>query len=386
MNSVYHKTAAARGVVPDKSKVLVSASVISHIINFHLPHLERFACNGFEIHVAAGGETVRIPFANRIILLPFRKSMWAGDNFRAALMLRRLIRSENYSLICTHTALAAFFTRIALLGMRHRPMVINTVHGYLFDENSSFVKRYLLLLAEQITAPVTDLLIVMNRCDFEIAHKYRLCRNIRSISGIGVDFSRLDGSPEISRVKLRERLGIPQDAFVFIYPAEFSRRKNQIMVIRALKQLPENAFLVLPGDGVLREKCIHEVKASGLSNRIVFPGYISDMQSYYAMADAAVTTSRSEGIPFNVLEAMYMGLPVAATEVKGHIDLIRDGENGFLFAFGNVSECAEKMRALMESKLFLPDNKEILKKYGKEVVVKQYEELWMSLLKGEVCC
>ncbi len=328
-------------------KVLIAASTVLHIKNFHLHHLKRFAESGSIVHAACGGKVSEIPFAGKVFEMPFRKSMISAANLMASIKLRSLIRREKYSLVCTHTSLAAFFTRLALIGMKERPMVINTVHGYLFDDNTPFIKRMILLFAEKLTAGVTDFLLVMNQCDLELAKKYRLGRIIEYIPGIGIDFSKLDGEPAISRNELRKKLGISRDAFVFIYPAEFSKRKNQQMLIRAMKLLPGNTVLVLPGDGGMLEKCRKTVQRLGLSGRIILPGCISDMHSYYAMADAAVSSSRSEGLPFNVLEAMYMGLPAAASKIKGHTDLIRDGENGLLFEYGNIEQCAEKMRQLI---------------------------------------
>ena len=66
------------------------------------------------------------------------------------------------------------------------------------------------------------------------------------------------------------------------------------------------------------------------------------------MADAAVSASRSEGLPFNIMEAMYAGLPLAASAVKGHVDLIRDGETGLLFPYGDAAACAAAIRRLRE--------------------------------------
>ena len=73
------------------------------------------------------------------------------------------------------------------------------------------------------------------------------------------------------------------------------------------------------------------------------------MSPWYSIADAAVTASRSEGLPFNVMEAMYAGLPVVASAVKGHTDLIRDGETGLLYPYGDATACAAQIRALLDS-------------------------------------
>ena len=329
-------------------KVLYTASSFSHILNFHIPYLKWFRDRGYEVHVACGGVADKIPYADRVISLPFEKSMLSPKNLRAAKSLRALVKAEGYELISTHTSLAAFFTRLAVKGLKGRPRVVYICHGYLFDDDTEAAKRALLLTAERLTASETDVLMTMNGWDHKTAEKYRLGKRIVRIPGMGVDFERLEGSPAAGR-ELREKLNIPEDAFVLIYPAEFSKRKSQRVAIEALEKLPESVFLLLPGDGALLEECRELVKSMGLEGRVVFPGQIGDMAPWYDAADAAVTASRSEGLPFNVMEAMYRGLPVVASEVKGHVDLIKDGVTGLLYPYGDAGACAGAILRLMTS-------------------------------------
>lgn len=88
----------------------------------------------------------------------------------------------------------------------------------------------------------------------------------------------------------------------------------------------------------------------------MFPGQIPreagpgrDMTAWYAASDAAVSSSRSEGLPFNIMEAMGWKLPVAASDVKGNQDLIRHGENGLLYPYGDAEGCAEQMKRLLDA-------------------------------------
>lgn len=294
--------------------------------------------------------------------------MKSPENWKATGMLRRLVKEEKYALITTHTSLAAFFTRLAVKGMTDRPRLVNVVHGYLFDDNTPFLKRRLLLNAERVAAPETDLLLTMNQWDYEAARKYRLGKRIEKIPGIGVDFSRLDSATEADGAALRKEYGIAPDAFVLIYPAEFSERKSQRVLIEAMRYLPANVLLALPGDGALLDDCKALAERLEVGCRVIFPGYISDIAPWYRMANAAVSASRSEGLPFNIMEAMYMGLPVVASAVKGHTDLIRDGETGLLYPYGDAEACAAQMRRLMGDAEF----REIIGVPGK-VSVQRYD-------------
>lgn len=327
--------------------VLITASVYRHIQNFHLPYIKAFQNSGWRVHVACGEAPERIPGAERSITLPFVKRMSAPQNFRASQILRGLIHRERYTMVISHTSLAAFFTRLAVKGLRERPQMVHMSHGYLFDGSTPAGKRALLTGAERFCAPETDLLLAMNRWDLETAQRLRLGRRVEMVPGIGVDFSRLDRvAPELG-LQLRQQLAIPKGNFVLIYGAEFSKRKNHETLLRALALLPGWVSLLLPGDGVLLENCRRLADELGVSRRTYFPGQVQDMAPWYAAAGAAVSSSLSEGLPFNIMEAMYLGLPVAASAVKGHTDLLRNGESGLLFPPKDPASCAEQIMELL---------------------------------------
>ena len=328
--------------------VLFTASTFSHIRRFHLPYLRWFRDQGWQVDVACGGAPETVPEADRVIALPLEKRMAAPGNFRAAAILRREIKENHYDLISAHTSLAAFFTRLAVMGLKDRPKLINTVHGYLFDDNTPAMKRAVLLGAEKLTAGKTDLVLTMNRWDYGLARAKHLGARAALIPGMGVDFSLLDSAvPGAGREK-RAAYGIAPDAFLMVYPAEFSPRKSQEVLIRAMAGLPERAVLVLPGSGELLDECKALAARLGLEKRVLFPGEAGDMAAWYAAADAAVPASRSEGLPFNVMEAMHMALPIVASAVKGHTDLIKDGENGLLYPYGDGAAFAAAVTRLMD--------------------------------------
>ena len=328
-------------------KLLITASNWAHVRNFHLPYIRAFSRIGWEVHVGCAGIPDKVPCVDMAIELPFEKRIAAPGNFLLSRRIRRLVREERYDLIITHTSLAAFFTRLALKGMRKRPRLVNVVHGYLFDDDTNALKKQLLLNAERLTARQTDLLLTMNEWDHRTALKYRLGKKIEKIPGMGVDFSELDAAPADDAERIREKYAIPQDAFVLIYAAEFSKRKSQHVLIEAMRYLPEKVRLVLCGEGEQLQACRELAGRLELIDRILFLGQVLNMSAWYRAADAAVASSRIEGLPFNVMEAMYLGLPVVASAVKGQTDLIRDAVNGLLYSYGNAKECAACVERLL---------------------------------------
>lgn len=331
-------------------KILYIASTFGHLASFHQPYLQWFAQQGCEVHAAAGGQTCELAGVSRQIQLPFEKSMSSPRNLSAARKLRRLIREEQYDFISLHTSLAAFFARLALVPpMAHRPVVMNTVHGYLFDDDTPAAKRQMLLSAERLTAPVTDWLLTMNRQDEALAQRYHLGRQCRATRGMGVDTARFVPPDVGQRAQARAQLGLDADALVLVYAAEFSGRKNQKTLIEAMPHLPENTVLLLSGRGALLADCKALAERLGVQERVRFPGFIRDMLPYYQAADLCVSASRIEGLPFNIMEAMACGLPVVASSVKGHEDLVEPGVTGLLYPYGSAAAFAAAVCGLRDA-------------------------------------
>lgn len=363
-------------------KILFTASTWSHISNFHRPYLRAFRALGWTVHVACGSEKRDIPEAEACIQLPFEKKMSSPSNFQAQAQLRRLMGEQRYDLVCTHTSLAAFFTRRAAAGVHPRPAVINVAHGYLFDDKSGFLKKNILLAAEKLTAPQTDLLLTMNQWDFNCAQRHHLGKKVANIPGVGVDFSRFPAVSAEKRAVLRASHSIAPEDFLLVYAAEFSGRKNQAMLLRALPQLPERVKLALPGNGALLEDCKSLASSLDIQNRVLFPGHVA-MPDWYAMADAAVSASRSEGLPFNLMEAMHCSLPVVASAVKGHTDLVETGKTGLLFPYDDEAAFAAAIRQLLESPALSAAMgtaaRQHVQQYSLEVVLPQVMAQYLSL-------
>ena len=279
--------------------------------------------------------------------MPLRKSMLSPVNFLAAIRLRSLLKRERFDLICVHTSLAAFFVRLALLlAGKGETRVVNVVHGYLFDDKTSFLKHRVLLSAEKLLRRVTDRVVVMNREDERIAREEGLAPEVLFIPGMGVDFSRFR---EGDRERLRDDLGLREENILLLCPAEFSRRKNQRFLIRAMRSLPKGIFLALPGQGRDLSPCRKLAKKLGVADRVFFPGQIRELGDWVAAADICVSASRYEGLPFNVMEGMYASRCVVASRIKGHTDLIIEGAGGFLYRWGDEEEYADCVRTLADA-------------------------------------
>ena len=325
-------------------KVLFAASNPAHIRNFHRPYIAWLADQGWQVWLLCGGSEP-VPGVYRALPYPFQKRMWSPVNFRTARKLAALLRQERFDLVYVHTSLAAFFVRLAVrMAGKGETRVVNMCHGYLFDDQTPPVKRRLLLTAERLTAPVTDLLLVMNDCDLRLAEKHRLAARVVKVDGVGVDFGRF--TPR-SRTEARRALGVGDGDFLLLYPAEFSKRKNQPFLLRGLKLLPQNVKLALCGSGAGLSGCQALAARLGLGGRVLFPGQVADLSDWYAAADLCVSASRYEGLPFNIMEGMYAARPIVASQIKGHADLVGEGVCGFLYPYGDEDAFADCVKILM---------------------------------------
>lgn len=316
-------------------KILFCASTASHIKNFHMPYLAAFATLGYDVFTATGDDSP-ISGAVQSFTLPFYKSFFSFRNIRAIFTARRLLLKERFDIVSLHTTLAAAIVRAALLTIpkRRRPRVFYTCHGYLFSEHDG-LSRLKYLLPERLCARVTDVLMVMNREDERIAHRYRLSSgSIHYINGMGLSPDRFAPPTLKQHTAAKSALGFLPEQMLFVYIAEFSKRKNHrqllIAFAAAAPQIP-NARLLLAGDGALLEDCRQLASQLGVAEQVCFLGYVADTPALLAGCDVCISTSLSEGLPFNIMEAMADGLPVIASDVKGHRELAVYGANFALF-------------------------------------------------------
>jgi glycosyltransferase EpsD len=331
-----------------RKKILYCASTSSHILNFHIPYLRLFHELGWQVDVAAGTDAY-IPFADNVFVLPLKKRLLALGNIKSIYEIYRILRKSNYDLVCANTTLAGAVVRCALLMLKRKATkVIYISHGYFF--NKGVLSGAPFLCVEKALAPVTDMLLVMNEIDYQLSIRHKLCKNIKLIPGMGVDTLRFSSNQDKS--SLRAKAGFKVNDFLIVYAAEMSKRKNQSELIRAFSLVANRKLstkLLLAGDGDLKDEYTNLVDRLGLKDKVYFLGHVNNVPELYCMCDLAVSTSRSEGLPFNIVEAMYCGLPVIASRVKGHIDLLGSKED-CLYEIGDELGLANRILSFCENR------------------------------------
>lgn len=299
-----------------RARILYAASTESHLNRFHLPYIHALQ-ERCDVECMANGDGVEYSIA-------FEKSIFSFSNFKAMRKIRRILKEQAFDALILNTSLAAFLIRMAMIGLKKRPYVLNIVHGYLFFEPPQGKKDRLMLLCEKINRRRTDEIAVMNLEDAEIVKKYRLCKgNTHFIKGMGIRVP--DAQPMVDEA-LRAQFAPQEKDVLLTFVGELSVRKNQSFLIRAVKRLREEGLsvrLMLVGEGSEREALEKQIEELKLSEAVFLVGSQSNVIPYLSITDVYVSASRSEGLPFNLMEAMSVGLPIVASNVKGQYDLFR---------------------------------------------------------------
>lgn len=366
-------------------KVLFTATVDSHILQFHLPFLKYFKEHGYEVHVATNGDE-KIPYCDFKHIVPFERNPLKFNNIKAVKLLRQICLEEKFDIIHTHTPMGSVVTRLAAVQSRkkYNTRVIYTAHGFHFFKGASLKNWLIFYNVEKWLSKYTDTLILINEEDFELAKKKfsKRCHDIHYVPGVGIDESKFNFKLSAKEKKeIRNSLGLDEKDFIMIYPAELSKRKRQIWLINALSDFIKknsNVHLLLPGKDSLNGKCQKIVEEKGLSNQIHFLGYRNDIPKLLKISNLALSSANQEGLPVNIMEAMYVGLPIVGTDCRGNRDLIKDNINGYLIQLNDnkrFASCVEKLYLVKNDK-FSNKSRQIVKDYMLDLVLEKMEKIY----------
>lgn len=329
-------------------KVLFCATVDYHFKAFHLPYLKWFKEQGWEVHVAASG-TQELPFVDQKFTIPIQRSPFHIENIKAYRQLKRLIDDNQYEIVHCHTPMGGALGRLAARAARkkHGTKVLYTAHGFHFCKGAPLASWLIYYPIEKILSRVTDCLITINQEDFRLAQGHRFkAQQIKHIHGVGVNTDRYYPVGREQKLLLRTQYGYQEQAFLMIYAAEFNQNKNQQLLIKALSQIKDQipqAKLLLAGDGPLLLECKQLATQLGVESIVDFLGHRQDVEQLLKISDLAVASSLREGLPVNIMEAMACGLPVIASDNRGHRELIQQQQNGWIIENENIPVFANQM-------------------------------------------
>lgn len=208
------------------------------------------------------------------------------------------------------------------------------------------------------------------------------------LDGVGINLEKFKAVSSEEKKALRSKYKYDSGDFIILYIAEFIPRKDHGFFIKNIpelkKQIP-NLKVIMPGRGVqLKEMKILAVNLE-VDDIIWFPGYRKDINLLCAISDLYVTTSRQEGLPISVIEAMASGLPIVASSIRGQTDAVLPGRNGELYQLDNNADFVEKILELYKNPELRTEmrknNIEDSRKYSVDIAVRKMAEIYEDTFK-----
>lgn len=265
--------------------------------------------------------------------------------------------------------------------------VIYTAHGFHFFKGSPLKNWVLYYPIEKYLAKFTDCLITINNEDYNTASSRNFkSKSIKQINGVGIDLTKFKHQSSEIKQQLRYDYGFSEDDFIMIFAGELSYRKHQDMLIRALSLLKKNIpniKLLLVGTGKLLDDYKEQAVKCGVDDHVCFLGFRDDVAELMMLSDIAVSSSRQEGLPVNVMEAMAIGLPLVVTNCRGNRDLVINNENGFVVEIDDIEGLANGINKLYQTKelrsKFRKNNLNRIGRYSLEFVIDEMKNIYSSI-------
>lgn len=358
-------------------KILQVAPVSNRFNAFLLPHLKALESDGYEIELACATKEPLDPAIAHLRQheIAFDHVPASRKNNQAFQEMKRLIGRENFDMIHTYTPTVSAITRIA--AQKSQATILYTPEGFDFYQGCPRRNRMLAYPVEKWLAQTTDILITFTQEDYEAAQALPLRRGgeVCRIEGLGIEISD-DADPK-KRKALMEQFSLSEKDEVLIFAAELSEQKNQRMLINMMEillQYKPRTCLFLLGEGPKKAEYQALIRQKKLATRIFLPGQPKEVALFLQLADLVVSSSKQEGMPVSIMEALAHGKPVVATRVRGHTDVIQQPGVGKLVA--SEEEMVEAVIRILDHPEnyhgFLPE------KFSTEAVVAETRKIYCS--------
>jgi len=374
----------AHNFQPRRLRVLHQCAVDFTVRSFLLPIIDRLIQEGMDVRIgctpgkytpelrARGYQMAALPIARSRNPLPHLRSLWR---------IYRYLRRERIDILHVHTPIAAFIGRFAAF-LARTPLVFYTAHGFYFHGEMPPARRRLHVAMEKLGARLGDFVFTCSEEDRRAAIELGICKpdRVKTILN-GIDLKRFDPArfPPETRERTRRELGIDALAPVVTISGRLVREKGYFEFFEAaalcLPRLPNARFLVL-GDvlesdhDAAKDTLMERVNQLAIRPAVVFTGMRDDMPEMLLASDVFVLPSYREGMPYSILEAMAMGLPVVATNIRGCREEVADGKTGYLVPTRDARALAERIAALLED----PGRARAMGQAGRRRVEQSFEQ------------
>jgi len=311
------------------------------------------------------------------------------SDLRALYGLYRIIRDFRPQVVHTHAAKAGLLGRLAAR-LARVPVVVHTYHGHVLRGYFGPVKTAVFRALEALLSPFSDALIAVSEAVKQdlVGLGVAPAHHIRVVP-LGLDLERF--KEDLPRGGLRTAPGFSADAPLVGMVGRLVPIKDVPTFLRAAALLhegrPEIRF-ALVGDGEERSALEREAQRLGLSGVVAFLGWRRDMEAVYGDLDVVVNSSRNEGTPVALIEALASAKPVVATRVGGTADLLADGAYGRLVPPEDPKALARAVLEVLDDRSAarrraLLGQAHVLARHGASRLVADIDALYLELLSAK---
>lgn len=371
-----------------RKRMLMLATTAAMIEQFNKNNILILEEMGYEIHVAGNWEKGN-PISDRRLdefkewlgehhgkwfqISAVRNPIHLKENLQACQKVICLMKENKYTFVHCHTPIGSVIGRISA-HITHTKMIY-TAHGFHFYKGAPFKNWLLYYPVEYFLSKWTDVLITINREDYERAKRNFHMKRLEKIPGVGIDLARFGCLP-VNRDDKRMELGIDNDTIVLLSVGELIERKNHRAIIRAVARLKRKMDIkikyLIAGKGALENEYRELIKELQVEKEVQLLGFREDVSELCEGSDIFVFPSFQEGLPAALMEAMASGLPCIASNIRGNRDLILDEEGGYLVNADDLEGWTSKLEILIHNKSMQKAmgevNKKVMKQYSSEIV------------------
>jgi glycosyltransferase involved in cell wall biosynthesis len=338
--------------------------------------------------VVAHGDVVFVPSLCRPVA-PF-------DDLRTLLRLLRQFRAFRPQIVHTHMAKAGLLGRLAAAaynvtrGSSPRARVVHTYHGHVLEGYFSPLLSRVFIAFERMMSRGTDRLIAISPAiGRELLRTFRIGREPQySVIPLGFDLSAFAAIDDAARIAARNALGLTPDQAVITTVGRLTAIKQPqlfLEVVARLKQRQAPVVALVAGDGELRNDLSAQAAALGIAGHVRWLGWRRDLATIYAATDVFLLTSRNEGTPVALIEAMASGVASVSTDVGGVSDVIDSPETGSTVPPGDVSGLVAAVERLLDNQGLRRSVGEkararVLEKFGIDRLVRDIDAMYRELL------
>ncbi len=369
-------------------RVLLVATLQSHIAQFHKPLINLLHEKGCMVDVAAHNnlavkKNLTLSEPDHIFEIPFSRSPFSFKNIKAYKALKKLINESEYDVIHCNTPVGGILTRLAGKKARKKgAKIVYQAHGFHFFKGGSKLSWLIWYPLEKAFSKLTDTLIVINNMDYEVATKKFKAKAIEQVPGVGVNLKQFTNEQSVN---LKQEYALNDNCKTVLSVGELNENKNQKVIIKALAHAKdENIHYFLAGNGPLREELEALAKKLGVDKQVHFLGYRRDLISIYNAVDLFVLPSLREGLGMASIEAMSFGLPIVTSNRQGINDYSENGVSGYKYGPNDYEGFAEGIKKILyddELRRKMGENNRITaQKFSLESSINKMSEIYDGLL------